>query len=467
MSEPEPAALDLDQLSRWAESVAGESVDQIDRIALGYSRATFVLTCASGRRLIARVDIPGTPMAGTPLSLTREREVYLALSGSAVRIANLLGATPDGTVLLFDLVGGTHELDHLDRADRDAVVNDYIDQLALLHTTPLSSLDLPSYRVESATSTTIEADLDRWTEALSTRMVDPWPFLQVAIRLLRAYAPIEVESILSVCHGDVGPRNFMHDGSAVTALLDWEFWHVGEPYDDLAWWIWRGHERFAGNGELLPQLQRWSAHTGLPIDGAKIDYYQILVRVRALAVAEIGLSQHVRGVDHSGLLPIVETLTFQIARDLLHVIGRRFDPGWDESQSGEAATVADEALAFARRDIDEVIEPELTSQEASRQASALLTYLDHFEASLRIGPAIERADALDLARLPAVDASPDAAQAQLAKLVDAGQDDIELLDFFGRRAYRHLQLWPAAAARLLPPIRITELINPTTNEDRR
>jgi aminoglycoside phosphotransferase (APT) family kinase protein len=450
MSEPETAALDLDQMSRWAEAVTAESVEHIDRIALGYSRATFVLTCASGRRLIARVDIPGTPMAGTPLSLTREREVYLALRGSAVRLADLLGATEDGTVLLFDLVAGTHELDHLARADREAVVNDYIDQLAQLHTTPLSSLDLPSYRIESSTSTTVEADLDRWSQALTARMVQPWPFLQVAIRVLRANAPVEVESILSVCHGDVGPRNFMHDGATVTALLDWEFWHVGEPYDDLAWWIWRGHERFAGNGQLMPQLHRWSARTGLPIDGAKIDYYQIVVRVRALAVAEIGLSQHVRGVDHSGLLPIVETLTFQIARDLLHLVGRRFDPEWTGSGSVDATTVADDALTFARRDLREVIGPELTSQEASRQATALLTYLDHFEASLRLGPSVEHADALDL-----------------EKLVEAGQDDLELLDFFGRRAYRHLQLWPAAAARVLPPIRITELTIPTTNEDRR
>ena len=48
-------------------------------------------------------------------------------------------------------------------------------------------------------------------------------------------------------HGDFGPNNMLFSpaGSAltVTALLDWEFAHFGEPVEDLAWceWIVRMH----------------------------------------------------------------------------------------------------------------------------------------------------------------------------------------------------------------------------------
>jgi tRNA A-37 threonylcarbamoyl transferase component Bud32 len=46
-------------------------------------------------------------------------------------------------------------------------------------------------------------------------------------------------------HGDFGPNNLLFDPGTlqVTALLDWEFAHTGEPIEDLAWceWIVRTH----------------------------------------------------------------------------------------------------------------------------------------------------------------------------------------------------------------------------------
>lgn len=46
-------------------------------------------------------------------------------------------------------------------------------------------------------------------------------------------------------HGDYGPNNTLYDPRtyAVTAVLDWEFSHDGDPVEDLAWaeWIVRMH----------------------------------------------------------------------------------------------------------------------------------------------------------------------------------------------------------------------------------
>jgi aminoglycoside phosphotransferase (APT) family kinase protein len=36
-------------------------------------------------------------------------------------------------------------------------------------------------------------------------------------------------------HGDVLPHNLLADDGRVTALLDWEFVHVGDPAEDLAY----------------------------------------------------------------------------------------------------------------------------------------------------------------------------------------------------------------------------------------
>jgi aminoglycoside phosphotransferase (APT) family kinase protein len=75
--------------------------------------------------------------------------------------------------------------------------------------------------------------------------------------------PAEVGQV--VVHGDFGPNNMLLDPATltVTALLDWEFAHVGSPIEDLAWceWIVRAHhprhldalaQLYAGYGQAAP-----------------------------------------------------------------------------------------------------------------------------------------------------------------------------------------------------------------------
>jgi aminoglycoside phosphotransferase len=52
-----------------------------------------------------------------------------------------------------------------------------------------------------------------------------------------------------IVHGDFGPQNMLiaSDAWRVTALVDWEWVHVGQPVEDLAWaeWIVRSHHPHA------------------------------------------------------------------------------------------------------------------------------------------------------------------------------------------------------------------------------
>ncbi|MET7687882.1 aminoglycoside phosphotransferase family protein [Streptomyces sp. NPDC005483] len=56
-------------------------------------------------------------------------------------------------------------------------------------------------------------------------------------------APHEADEVL--VHGDFGPHNVLLDPESctVTAVVDWEFAHIGDPVEDLAWceWIVRMH----------------------------------------------------------------------------------------------------------------------------------------------------------------------------------------------------------------------------------
>lgn len=53
------------------------------------------------------------------------------------------------------------------------------------------------------------------------------------------------DSVPGLVHGDYGPQNLLLEPASweVSAVLDWEFAHEGEPVEDLAWaeWIVRAH----------------------------------------------------------------------------------------------------------------------------------------------------------------------------------------------------------------------------------
>jgi aminoglycoside phosphotransferase (APT) family kinase protein len=63
-------------------------------------------------------------------------------------------------------------------------------------------------------------------------------------------------------HGDFGPNNMLLDPVTfeVTAVVDWEFAHFGEPVEDLAWceWIVRMHHQ--DRRDALPRF--FAAYTG-------------------------------------------------------------------------------------------------------------------------------------------------------------------------------------------------------------
>ena len=79
--------------------------------------------------------------------------------------------------------------------------------------------------------------------------------------------PHEPRSV--VVHGDYGPNNMLFDPVtfAVSAILDWEWAHLGDPVEDVAWceWIIRTHHPeavdaleylFAGYGSRPPWADR-------------------------------------------------------------------------------------------------------------------------------------------------------------------------------------------------------------------
>ena len=71
-----------------------------------------------------------------------------------------------------------------------------------------------------------EANRERWA-------LKPYPMLTWALRWLRRNLPVAPR--VSLVHGDYRLGNFLEQNGRITAILDWELVHLGDPHEDLGW----------------------------------------------------------------------------------------------------------------------------------------------------------------------------------------------------------------------------------------
>ncbi len=222
-------ALNEDELGHWIEQVVG-CRPRLERLGYGASRATYVVDLGGrGDDLVARVDNGDGPMAGTELSLGCEAEVYLAATD--MRIQHLRAAADDGSALLMERAAGTYDMTGLSDAARTGVYDKHLAALAELHAVAVADLDLPSYRQPTDRPSHALQELQLWGGILDSRTSQPWPLAHFTRAVLQKCAPQEVSRTV-LCHGEFGPGIFLHDSRRVTAMVDWEFSHIGDSMDD-------------------------------------------------------------------------------------------------------------------------------------------------------------------------------------------------------------------------------------------
>jgi aminoglycoside phosphotransferase (APT) family kinase protein len=252
------------ELRAWLAAELGGEVVSWEPFGRGNSRRAFA---ADVRRadgvvpLVVRCEDGAGPVAGTPLTLEREATVYRAIEGRGLPVPAVRAASAQAIVL--DRMPG--------RAGHpEAARGDYLSKLAALHRIDAADLDLPGL------ATTAHAELDMWAGIARTRVHPPVELVDVALEKLREAWPDEPERVV-LCHGDAGDGNFLHEDGRVTAMLDWEFAHLGDPHDDLAWMSVRA-SMYGAAIEGFPDLVR--ERYGLPVSAARLRYWQTVVLLR-------------------------------------------------------------------------------------------------------------------------------------------------------------------------------------------
>ena len=129
------------------------------------------------------------------------------------------------------------------------------------------------------------AELDEWERVLAARGGTPDPALVFSLRWLRDHIP-SYDGPPVLVQGDTGPGNFMYLDGRVTAVVDWELAHLGDPMDDIAWLSLRAtQEPFT---DFPTRLREYEALSGNLIDEARVRYYQVMAETKLQVMGHRG-----------------------------------------------------------------------------------------------------------------------------------------------------------------------------------
>lgn len=440
---------------QWVTSVVDGRVSRFDKTTAGRSRGTWLVDVerpdGSVVELVLRRDTGDGPLSGTELSLERESHVYGALAGTDVPVPTLFGVAPDAQALLVERIAGTEELSGLGEVERKVLADSFVDAVVALHTTDVEKLDLPGFHRPADGPDHARGDLALWRRVFEAHVVAPRPLLRLALQWLDANPPAGPQATV-LCHGDLGPGNFMQRDGVVTGLLDWEFAHLGDPMDDLAWLTIRTAQ-LPGLGDLDELLDRYQERSGIAIDGDRVRYYQLMVLVRMAVACEVALARRGQGaMDASTYFALLPLLERQITTLLAEHLGVELVP--TPPLSPAARTERADMIETLSTDLGSILMPELQTAAARSRAMGMGLLLMHLSSADMLAGPSEQATLDDLADLLGSRPSTlDSGLAEVAERIDRGDPDpAALITFFSRRADRRIELWPILAGVAATPL---------------
>ncbi|MGP0032671.1 MAG: phosphotransferase family protein [Acidimicrobiales bacterium] len=278
-----PGAVALpDDLVAWIEEVGGGRLARADRRPGGARKEAWYVDLqrpdGTAAHLFLRYDRSDPARSRDPWTLHREATVYLALQGAPVPVPRVLGVHPVHQAMLSERVAGETWFSRIaDPAEQEATAKDFMTKLAALHALDASALDLPLFPPVTTVAEAVQAELDEWERVLSERGGTPDPALAFALRWLRRNVPDHAGPPVLV-QGDTGPGNFLYAGGRVTAVVDWELAHRGDPMDDIAWLTLRAtQEPFT---DLPRRLREYEVLSGNAIDEGRVHYYQVMAETK-------------------------------------------------------------------------------------------------------------------------------------------------------------------------------------------
>jgi aminoglycoside phosphotransferase (APT) family kinase protein len=131
-----------------------------------------------------------------------------------------------------------------------------------------------------------------------------------------------------VVHGDWRIGNIAVDENGIVAVLDWEFAHLADPVEDLAWplvraWRFGADDRHLGGvGELDRYLDRYSELTGTEVTREELLVWEVFGNVKWATGCLTQSRRHFNGQERSVELAVLGRLAAEMEYELLDLIDK-------------------------------------------------------------------------------------------------------------------------------------------------
>lgn len=303
------------------------AIENLRALTGGASRSTWAfdaITPEERRALILRIGPPDDVHAS--MELEARVQAVAAAAGTPVPhvlVADNSAAALGNPFLICEEVEGETIARRIDRqlekaggqTARSELLSQCAQALAAIHRADADDPELAT-----------QDQLAEWRSRLDA-MGDTTATFEWAFRWLAANRP--APSPPHLVHGDYRMGNLIVDGSDLAAVLDWELVHVGEVYEDLAWFCiraWRfgaPADRAAGGlGSVEDFLCGYEQAGGTAVDRAAFHWWLVLATLRWGVICRYQAERHLSGQTRSVELAAIGRRVCETEWDVLNLLDK-------------------------------------------------------------------------------------------------------------------------------------------------
>ncbi|WAJ46574.1 phosphotransferase family protein [Mycobacterium sp. Aquia_216] len=303
----------------------GTTIENLRALTGGASRTTWAFDAVAGAQRLALILRTGPP-DDIHASMELEARSQAAAGAAGAPVPHILVADDSPAVLgnpflVCDEIKGetivrriARQLDTADGyARRTELLRQCAQALAAIHH---ADSDIPGLAYQD--------QLVEWRERLDA-MNDTTATFEWAFRWLAAHRPQSSTRVL--VHGDYRMGNLIVDGSDLAAVLDWELVHLGEAYEDLAWFCIRAWRFGApasldagGLGSIEGFVRDYEQASATTVDRVTLHWWLVLATLRWGVICRYQAERHLSGQSRSVELATIGRRVSETEWDILNLL---------------------------------------------------------------------------------------------------------------------------------------------------
>jgi aminoglycoside phosphotransferase (APT) family kinase protein len=289
-------------------------VERAVLLAGGASKEAWAVD-SEGRQLLIRRAAGGVIHQGT-LTLEHEFDVLRAAHEAGVKVPEpiaYLGEVEGREAFVMERITGETIGRRIVKQPPSGLDVQMAEELAKIHAIPRERLPFLEQGDQVA----------RFYDELDS-VGEPHPAIELGLHWVKERLPHHREPV--VVHGDWRIGNIAVDENGIVAVLDWEFSHLADPVEDLAWPLvraWRfgaDDKHLGGVGDLDRYLDRYTELTGTEVTRDELLVWEVFGNVKWATGCLTQSRRHFNGQERSVELAVLGRLAAEMEYELLDLI---------------------------------------------------------------------------------------------------------------------------------------------------